>query len=87
MSSEMFLWEIKVQAYQNSVNIVMCNRVGIEYKMEFSGESVVVDHNGNTVLLADDSEGLYLTEISLSETSQVRSDKPYTSLRRKELYE
>lgn len=85
--SEMFIWEIKVQAYQNSVNIAMCNRVGVEDKMEFSGESIVVDHNGNTVFLADDSEGLYLTDISLSETAQVRSGKPYTSLWRKELYE
>ncbi|MGN0587836.1 MAG: carbon-nitrogen hydrolase family protein [Oscillospiraceae bacterium] len=85
--SEMFIWEIKVQAYQNSVNIAMCNRVGIEDKMEFSGESIVVDHNGNTVLLADDTEGLYLTDISLLETAQVRLGKPYTSLRRKELYE
>ncbi|MGN1119803.1 MAG: carbon-nitrogen hydrolase family protein [Oscillospiraceae bacterium] len=85
--SEMFIWEIKVQAYQNSVNIAMCNRVGVEDKMEFSGESIVVDHNGNTVLLANDSEGLYITDISLSETVKVRSGKPYTSLRRKELYE
>ncbi|MGN0552213.1 MAG: carbon-nitrogen hydrolase family protein [Oscillospiraceae bacterium] len=85
--SEMFIWEIKVQAYQNSVNIAMCNRVGVEDKMEFSGESIVADHNGNTVLLADDSEGLFMTDISLSDTAQVRSVKPYTSLRRKELYE
>ncbi|MGN1090567.1 MAG: carbon-nitrogen hydrolase family protein, partial [Huintestinicola sp.] len=85
--SEMFIWEIKVQAYQSSVNIAMCNRVGVEDKMEFSGESIVVDHNGNTVLLANDSEGLYITDISLLGTAQVRLGKPYTSLRRKELYE
>lgn len=80
--SEMFIWEIKVQAYQNSVNIAMCNRVGVEDNMEFSGESIVVDHNGDTVLLADDSDGMYLTDISLSETAQVRLGKPYTSQNR-----
>lgn len=83
----MFIREIKVQAYQNSVNIAMCNRAGVEGEMEFSGESIVVDHNGNIFLLADDSEGLFITDISLSETEQVRLGKPYISLRRKELYE
>ncbi|MGN0618009.1 MAG: carbon-nitrogen hydrolase family protein [Ruminiclostridium sp.] len=85
--SEMFLWEIKVQAFQNSVNIAMCNRVGVEDKMEFSGESVVVNYNGDTILLADDSEGLYIADIPISGTAKVRYEKPYTSLRRRELYE
>ena len=38
--SELFQWEIKIQAFQNSVNIAMCNRVGKEGDMEFSGESM-----------------------------------------------
>lgn len=37
--SELFQWEIRVQAFQNSVNIAMCNRVGNEGGMVFSGES------------------------------------------------
>lgn len=28
--SEMFEWELRVQAFQNSVAIAMCNRVGTE---------------------------------------------------------
>ena len=41
--SEMFEWEVRVQAFQNSTIIAMCNRVGAEGDMDFSGESIVVD--------------------------------------------
>ena len=27
--SDVFQWEIQVQAFQNSVNVAMCNRVGV----------------------------------------------------------
>ena len=35
--SEMFEWEVRVQAFQNSVAIAMCNRVGVEGEMDFAG--------------------------------------------------
>ena len=41
--SEMFEWELRGQAFQNSVMPAMCNRVGAEDEMHFSGESIVVD--------------------------------------------
>lgn len=84
--AEMFLWELKVQAFQNSVNTVMCNRTGKEDKMEFSGQSAAVDCNGETIMYADDSEGLFYADIDLSKTHATRNSKPYTSLRRPELY-
>lgn len=84
--SEMFINELRVQAFQNSVAIAMCNRVGTEDKMEFSGESVVVDPNGNIIVKADDKEQIVYVDMDLSESSRVRNAKPYTSLRRKELY-
>lgn len=43
--SEMFEWEVRVQAFQNSVAIAMCNRVGVEGEMDFAGESMAVDAN------------------------------------------
>ena len=48
--SEMFEWELKVQAFHSSVFIAMCNRVGTEGDMDFSGESIVVDPNGDTII-------------------------------------
>lgn len=85
--SELFQWEIRVQAFQNSVNIAMCNRVGTEDGMEFSGESIVSDYNGNVTALAEESEDLLIADIDLPAAREARERKPYTSLRRPQLYE
>lgn len=39
--SEMFIWEIKVQAYQNSVNIAMCNRVALKIIWNFRASQLL----------------------------------------------
>jgi predicted amidohydrolase len=44
------------------------------------------DANGNVIVKADDTEQLILAEIDLQAVERVRSRKPYTTLRRKELY-
>lgn len=75
-----------VQAFQNSVAIAMCNRVGVEGEMDFSGESIVVDANGNVIAKADDKEQIIYVDIDLHESDTIRRNKPYTSLRRIELY-
>jgi predicted amidohydrolase len=51
---EMFECEIRVQAFQNSVAIAMCNRVGTEGDMVFAGESILTDANGTVLVKADD---------------------------------
>ena len=84
--SEMFEWELRVQAFHNSVFIAMCNRVGMEGEMDFSGESIIVDANGNTVLKADDREQILYADIDLAQSCESRGRRPYTNLRRKELY-
>ena len=47
--SEMFEWELRVQAFQNSVILAMCNRVGVEDEMHFSGESIVAGADGQVI--------------------------------------
>lgn len=84
--SELFQWEIRIQAFHSSVNIAMCNRVGLEDKMNFCGESIVSDYNGNIVTLGDSSEGLIFAEVDLEGALDTRNSRPYTALRRKELY-
>ena len=84
--SEMFEWELRVQAFQNSVPIAMCNRVGKEGDMDFSGESIVVDANGNVVAKADDKEQILYADIDIRESKMVRNCRSYTNLRRKEFY-
>ena len=84
--SELFQWEIKIQAFQNSVNIAMCNRVGREGGMRFSGESIVADYRGETIALAGHEQTLLIADIDLPAATEERQRKPYTSLRRPELY-
>ena len=84
--SEMFEWELRVQAFHNSVAIAMCNRVGCEGSMDFSGESIVVDANGEVVVKAGDQEEILYADIDLSDSLKIRQSRPYTNLRRKELY-
>ena len=84
--SEMFEWELRVQAFHNSVYIAMCNRVGMEGEMDFSGESIIVDANGNTILKADAREQILYSDIDLVKAGEIRSRRPYTNLRRKEFY-
>jgi predicted amidohydrolase len=83
---KMFEMEICVQAFQNSVPIAMCNRVGIEDAMTFAGESLVVAADGTTCLKADDTECILYAEIPIEKTRQIRQAKSYTTLRRKEMY-
>lgn len=85
--SEMFQWEIRVQAFQNSVNIAMCNRVGTEGRMEFSGESVIVGYDGEVITCANAEENLLIAEISLTDATKTRQQKPYMKHRRPSLYE
>lgn len=83
---EMFDWEIRVQAFQSCVAAAMCNRVGTEGEMNFSGESLAVNAEGQLIIKADDSEQIVYAEIDLPGSSELRKIKPYTSLRRTELY-
>ena len=84
--SEMFEWEIRVQAFQNSVAIAMCNRAGSEGGMEFSGESVVVGANGEMIARAGGGEAVVYADIDMSRSAEVRNSRSYTQLRRPELY-
>ena len=85
--SELFRWEVRVQAFQNSVNIAMCNRVGLEDEMEFSGESVVCDYDGNLISLAGENEALLLADVDMQGASTVRAARPYVHLRQPDFYE
>lgn len=83
---ELFEWEIRVQAYQNNVFIAMCNRTGREGGMEFAGESLLVDCDGNVLLKSNDEEQLLKYEIDLSKVSESRKQRPYIELLRPDQY-
>ena len=83
---EMFEWEMRVQAFQNSVAIAMCNRVGHEGEMDFAGESLVTDASGNLLAKADDKEQILYTDVDLSQSAITRASRPYTNLRQPQWY-
>lgn len=85
--SQMFEWELRVQAFQNSVAIAMCNRVGQEENMVFSGESIVIDADGNVLAKAGDEETILYVDVDLTRSKKIRDSRPYTQLRRPEWYE
>lgn len=77
---------MRVQAFQNSVNIAMCNRVGVEDAMRFDGRSVVVGPDGQVIAMAGDEPQLLVADLDLAAAKAMRDAKPYTGLRRPELY-
>ena len=83
---ELFAWEIKIPAFQNSTNILMVNRVGLEDEMDFAGETLFAGPSGETLYIADDQECLILQEMDLDAARAMREKIPYVSLRRTEFY-
>lgn len=83
---KMFEIELCAQAFQNSVWIAMCNRVGKEENMIFAGESLFIDPNGETKEKADQTEQILYADIDTDAAHRIRMAKPYTELRRKEWY-
>ena len=81
---EFFEWEPRVAAVQSGVFIALCNRVGLEQEMEFCGQSLVVDPNGELVAKADDSEQVLYAELDLDLIAESREARPYLKLRRPE---
>ena len=81
---EMFEWEVRVQSFQNSVPIVMCNRTGKEGAVTFSGQSIWTDAEGNLIKRLGSGEEIGIANIDLSQTKSIRQSKPYTSLIRNE---
>lgn len=85
-SMELFEWEMRVAAYQNNVFIAMCNRCGKEDDMDFAGESIICNPNGDVVYKAGQKEALGIADLDLKEVKTYRKQRPYLSLLRPEMY-
>ena len=84
--SEMFEWELRVQAFHTSVAIAICNRVGRE-----GGHGVFRRIHRGGCQRRCDSQGRRRSSSSMqrwicANPGQIRSRRPYTQLRRPELY-
>ena len=78
--------DIRVQAFQSSVAVAMCNRTGLEGGMDFAGGSIVTDANGDVIAKAGPGEELLFAEVDMAAPARIRAARPYTSLRRTALY-
>ena len=74
---ELFEWEIRVQAFQNTAFVAMCNRVGPEGDLCFAGESLVAQPDGGLLYKADGAERLCLVDLPLEQAAEIRRGRPW----------
>jgi len=83
----LFEAEMRVASFHNGYFTALCNRVGAEPKMEFSGESFVCDPQGNVVAHAGKrTEEILLADIDLRQTATSHARRLFLPDRRPELY-
>lgn len=79
--------ELRVAAFQNGYFTALCNRVGREGELDFSGESFVCSPSGVVVARAPKGEeGLLLADLDLSATRDSHARRLFLPDRRPELY-
>ena len=77
---ELFEWEVRVQAFQSTVYIAMCNRVGPEGDLMFAGQSLLAGPDGNLLYKADDKEQLMVLDVPLETVTRERVARPWLTL-------
>ena len=70
----LFEMEIRGLAVQNRCFVAMCNRVGQEGELCFSGQSILVAPDSRIDFKAGGMEGLYLMDFKPEEASRAQAD-------------
>jgi len=79
--------EMRVAAFQNGYFVGLCNRVGLEERLEFAGESFVCSPEGQVVARAGQgTEEILHAEIDLDEVARSHARRLFLADRRPELY-
>jgi len=79
--------EVRTAAFQNGYYAALCNRVGEEEKLTFSGESFVVDPEGQVIARGKRlEEDLVVAEIDLSASARSTARRLFFRDRRPGLY-
>lgn len=79
-------WEMRTAAMQNNVFIAMCNRSGSEGELDFAGNSMVIDPNGEIIARAGIREELIYVDIEYGLIEHANQERHYLQLRRPEAY-
>ena len=77
---ELFEWEVRVQAFQNTVFAAMCNRVGAEGDVAFVGESLLAAPDGALRYKAGADEELILLDVPLEQARSEQEKRPWLTL-------
>ena len=84
----LFEAEMRVSSFQNGFFTALCNRVGKEPRMEFSGESFICDPQGKVMARAGKgTEEILLADLDLSQVSRSHARRQFLPDRRPGLYE
>jgi predicted amidohydrolase len=84
----LFEAEMRVAAFQNGFFTALCNRVGKEPRLEFSGESFVCDPEGEVIARAGKgTEEILLCDIDLGMVQRSNARTRFFPDRRPELYD
>ena len=79
--------EVRTAAFQNGYFAALCNRVGEEERLTFSGESFVVDPSGRMIARAQRlEEDLLIVEVDLTQCRTSHARKLFWRDRRPDLY-
>lgn len=76
---ELFEWEARVEAFQDTAFIAMCNRVGPEGGSAFAGESLVAAPDGSLIYKAGGAEELIVVDIPLEDVLKERQRRNWLS--------
>ena len=74
---ELFEWEVRVQAFQNTVAVAMCNRVGEEDGFVFAGESLLAAPDGGLLFKTGDAEGVFCADLDVDAVRRVRASRAW----------
>jgi N-carbamoylputrescine amidase len=79
--------EMRAAAFQNGYWVALCNRVGIEERLTFAGESFVCGPDGTVVARAPHGEDhVLMTDVDLSACAESHARQLFLRDRRPELY-
>ena len=68
---------LQARAIENQCWVAGVNRVGTDPQFHYSGRSLIVNHQGEIVADAGETEGVIGAEIDLAAMDAYRSDKPF----------
>ena len=86
LGTEMFSRVLPTRAWENSLYIAACNKVGKEGDWVFPGDSMIVDPAGKIIKRAGGKEATLCVEIDLSYVHQIRMMNTVFRDRRPEMY-